>query len=199
MPDETDAVIDRVSRTLREPVRLSPGFDARVMAAVRAAARPPAGRGALAWLVRPRTVRLSPLAALAIAAGLAGLAVLGGRRSVERTAPESEIGRAAPVPGAARLVARAPTLEPTRFVLHAPDADAVALVGQFNDWDPTGTPLAPTGDGGWTAVVSLAEGRYEYAFLVDGTRVVADPGARERAPSEFGVPNSVVLVGGGVP
>jgi hypothetical protein len=198
VPDETDAVIDRVSRTLRDPVRLSPGFDARVMAAVRAAARPPAGRGALAWLVRPRTVRLSPLAALALAAGLAGLAVLGGRQSVER-APGPGGDRGAPVPGAARLVARAPALEPTRFVLHAPDAGAVALVGQFNDWDPTGTPLAATGDGGWAAVVPLAAGRYEYAFLVDGARVVPDPRAPELAPSEFGVPNSVVVVGGGLP
>jgi hypothetical protein len=198
VPDETDAVIERVSRALRDPVRLSPGFDARVMAAVHAAARPPAGRGALAWLVRPRTVRLSPLAALALAAGVAGVAVLGGRRSVA-PAPAGPVAGAPAGAGATRLVARAPAVVLTRFALRAPGAAAVALVGQFNGWDPAGTPLAPTGDGGWEAVLPLPAGRYEYAFVVDGARVVADPAAPEAAPSEFGAPNSVVTVGGGVP
>jgi hypothetical protein len=62
-----DPLIARVADALRRPVPLRPDFDARVMAAVRRAPGAPAAR-AWAWLRESRTVALSPLGGLAMAA-----------------------------------------------------------------------------------------------------------------------------------
>lgn len=80
-----------------------------------------------------------------------------------------------------------------RFELAAPDAGRVALVGDFNDWDPTGTPLHETGDGHWVLDVPLPPGRYHYTFVVDGRQWVADP-SEPAALDDFGTPTSVVTV-----
>jgi hypothetical protein len=191
--DHDDEFIREVAEALRAPVRVSSGLNARVMAAVRDAAPRPRR---LAWLTRPRTVRLSPLAGLALAAGLAGVVVVGSRGLVHPAQLDTAREPEAPlVDGTVRLAA-AGRLEPVGFALAAPNARSVALVGEFNDWDPGSTPLARGADGRWQVVLPLAAGRYEYAFLVDGARTVADPTAPAAAAGDFGAPNSVVTVGG---
>jgi hypothetical protein len=82
-----------------------------------------------------------------------------------------------------------------QFVLVAPQAASVALVGDFNDWDPARAPMQ-TAHGVWATVVRLAPGRYRYAFLVNGVEWRADPGAPTAKDDEFGTPSSVVTVGG---
>ncbi|PYO89732.1 MAG: hypothetical protein DMD66_04575 [Gemmatimonadetes bacterium] len=82
-----------------------------------------------------------------------------------------------------------------QFVLVAPQANSVSLVGDFNDWDPKRSPMR-TANGIWAAVVQLAPGRYRYAFLVNGVEWRADPGAPAARDDEFGTPSSVVTVGG---
>ena len=195
MHDTEDAFIRRVSDELRAPVRVDPGFDARVMAAVRA--EHAAERGSptrLGWLVRPRTVRISPLAGLALAAALAGIAVLGthvpwGTGDRPLAAPEL-----AP-PGNGRLVSDQ-AVRTVSFHLNAPGAASVSLIGEFNDWDPGATPLEQVGSGSWEARVPLRPGVYEYAFLVNGDSVIADPHRPQRGATDFGTPNSVITVGG---
>ena len=83
-----------------------------------------------------------------------------------------------------------------QFVLIAPQAASVALVGDFNDWDPARAPMHAARDGVWATVIPLAPGRYRYAFLVDGVEWRADPGAPAARDDEFGTPSSVVTVGG---
>ena len=85
-----------------------------------------------------------------------------------------------------------------RFVIAAPGAMRVSVVGDFNDWDADATPLAPAASGGgvWTVEVPLAPGRHEYAFVVDGTDWRPDPAAPSTAAGEYGVSNSVVTVAG---
>ena len=78
------------------------------------------------------------------------------------------------------------------FMLVAPQASSVSVVGDFNDWKPT--PLVKNGAGAWEARVRLAPGQYNYAFVVDGSRWVADPAAPKNAVDDFGSPNSVVTV-----
>ena len=75
-PDER-AFLERITPALRAPETLKSGFDDRAMEAVRAEApiRYPGPRAP--WWRRPRTVRLSPLAGLGLAAGFAGLVALG--------------------------------------------------------------------------------------------------------------------------
>jgi len=83
-----------------------------------------------------------------------------------------------------------------QFVLVAPQAASVSLVGDFNDWDPSRAPMHAARGGVWATVVSLAPGRYRYAFLVDGVEWRADPSAPPVRDEEFGSPSSVVTVGG---
>ena len=82
-----------------------------------------------------------------------------------------------------------------QFVFVAPQAASVALVGDFNDWDPARSPMQ-TAHGVWATVVQLAPGRYRYAFLVNGVEWLADPSAPAAKDDEFGTPSSVVTVGG---
>ena len=82
-----------------------------------------------------------------------------------------------------------------QFVLVAPQAASVTLVGDFNDWDPARSPMQ-TAHGVWATVVRLAPGRYRYAFLVNGVEWRADPSAPAAKDDEFGTPSSVVTVGG---
>jgi 1,4-alpha-glucan branching enzyme len=104
---------------------------------------------------------------------------------------------AAPSAGAASSAA--PPARGTRivhFVLVAPKATSVSVVGSFNDWDPTATPLHRTAAGGsWVVAVPLQAGRHQYAFIVDGVHWTADPVAAPAVEDDFGVPNSVVTVG----
>lgn len=160
------------------------GARRRLMDRVRAEAErgtsPSSGSGlrsAWAWWVRPRTLRVRmATVALASAAVVAGLWIA------------RDAGHPAPVVDAGDGV---------QFVHLAPDARAVSLVGDFNDWEPGATPLRRSGPNGvWTAVVTLAPGRHAYAFLVDDVWM-ADPIA-PRAPDDgFGTPSSVVVVAGG--
>jgi 1,4-alpha-glucan branching enzyme len=48
-------------------------------------------------------------------------------------------------------------------------ADRVYLVADFNDWNPSATPLRQQRDGIWRTAVDLpAERRYEFRYLIDG-------------------------------
>jgi hypothetical protein len=94
---------------------------------------------------------------------------------------------------------RSTTHQATRtvqFVLSAPRASRVTLVGDFNEWDVDATPMhMRRGTGLWTVSVPLPTGRHVYAFVVDGDEWVADPSAPRVAVDAFGAPNSVVIVG----
>lgn len=85
---------------------------------------------------------------------------------------------------------------PVRFAVEAPGAVHVSIVGDFNGWNPAGLPMHRLSDGRtWEVEVGLTPGRYTYAFVVDG-RLARDSSAAESGTDDFGVPNSVVLVGG---
>ena len=83
-----------------------------------------------------------------------------------------------------------------QFVLLAPQAASVALVGDFNDWDPARSPMRAAHSGLWATIVPLAPGRYHYAFLVNGVEWRRDPAAPLALDDDFGSPSSVVTVGG---
>ena len=184
-----DPLIERVADALRRPAPLHPDFDARVMAAVRRAPPAPAAR-AWAGLREPRTVALSPLAGLALAAGVVGV-ILVGAFGVAGLRGGAGGGVAAPQ-FSAGMGGRAVVT----FVLLAPQARTVSLAGDFDGWDATRLPLRREGSGLWTVEVPLRPGRYQYAFVVDGRRFVADPAAPRAVGDDFGQPTSVVTVAG---
>lgn len=192
---ERDDIITRVAETLKEPVTLSGDLNERIMAAVRAEPAPtrrpqPKGGGVVRWLRRP-AIQLSPLGGLAAAAIVAAVGVGVGRLLAPVSAGPAT---SAPMSPATAGAATATTIE---FVLVAPTAQTVSLVGDFNDWDVAATPLRPVpGDGVWSVTVPLAPGRYRYSFLVDGTTWLQDPNGAPALEDEFGRPNSVVTIGG---
>jgi hypothetical protein len=86
------------------------------------------------------------------------------------------------------------SLVTVRFMLVAPSAQRVSLVGDFNRWSPSAAPMRRSRDGqSWILEVGLRPGRHAYAFVVDDD-VVADPAAPSAVGEDFGVPSSVVLV-----
>jgi len=66
------------------------------------------------------------------------------------------------------------TLKPTNFMIVAPQAQSVSLVGDFNNWNPAAHPMKQMPDKAWFLTVELKHGHHRYAFLVDGT-LTLDP------------------------
>ena len=193
--DNQDLMIARIARELKKPERIDPSFDARVMAEIRADRAP--RLTPWQWLVRPRSVRISPLGGLGFAGALAAslmLAVsLAGNSSSSGTSPDTT---AVPTVAQVTPVAAQPPVQTIQFVLRAPRASSVALVGDFNDWDTARDQMQKSAGGMWTITIPLTAGRYTYTFIVDGKRWVADPYAPPAPADELGQPSSVVTVGG---
>jgi hypothetical protein len=190
---EFDPALEHVVAVARRPVALDPAARQRLLVAIRAEARP--SRDAARWsrLTEARSLRLSPVAGAALAAGLVGVGVLLGLdlrtpRVVDADPPRAETGGLPPVRD---------IRDGVKFVLVAPQAARVSLVGDFNHWDPAATPMERTPTGGtWSVVIPLTAGRHEYAFVVDGKQWLPDPSAPLAPVDGLGVPNSVVLVRG---
>ncbi|HEX6534233.1 MAG TPA: isoamylase early set domain-containing protein [Gemmatimonadaceae bacterium] len=207
MDDERDPLIDEIAASLKAPVRVSPELDARVLARIRRPRPGPLAR-AWRWLAEPRAIAVSPLAAGGALAAALLLAALGIRR--ERAArpgrgaaPVADASPTAAARGAgdARLAGARREMgagaRVVHFVLIAPGASSVAIVGDFNDWSTTATPMHRASEGGaWSVSIPLRPGRYAYSFIVNGRQWMPDPLAPPAPHDDFGKPNSVVTVGG---
>lgn len=79
------------------------------------------------------------------------------------------------------------------FEYYAPSARAVFLAGTFNNWNQEGCLLKKDRNGGWMTTLTLAPGRYEYLYFVDGIWE-CDPQSRECVPNPFGSWNCVINV-----
>jgi hypothetical protein len=186
-----DAFAERIAKPLRVAERAGETFEARVMSAVRSAAsdRELGHISARAWWLRPRTVHVTPLGALALAAAFSAI-LLGSASMVKRithSAPSS----------AAQVVSR-DTVHVVRFVLVDSNARQVSIVGAFNGWQKNATMLHPTGKTGvWSASIPLDAGRHEYAFIVsdaNGEHWIADP-LSEPVYDDYGTESSAIFVG----
>jgi 1,4-alpha-glucan branching enzyme len=85
------------------------------------------------------------------------------------------------------------TLRTVNFICNAPQAQAVSLVGDFNEWNPTAQPMKQTPDKAWMTSVSLKHGHHRYAFLVDG-QLTLDPRAQGITRNDKGERVSLVPV-----
>lgn len=204
--DET-AGLEPALAVLRRAPPVPPGAVDRVMAAAVARGHRPGGAphrqarwSAPGWRIA---------AGLVLAAGL-GTAVWRGRARAEPS--EAVVASARELPPAAPSAEPAPThsadLYPAAataaapdapltagFVLHRPAARRVALVGDFNGWDPGATPMARSDEGTWTATVALAPGRHAYAYVVDGETWVTDPRVPTTRDLDYGRDHSIMVVG----
>ncbi|MGI8430911.1 MAG: hypothetical protein ACR2MW_01280 [Chthoniobacterales bacterium] len=97
--------------------------------------------------------------------------------------------------GAAFLLAtaRLGTAAAQEFHLVRPEAQSVAVVGEFNQWHSQ--PMAKKADGTWSLTIPIPPGTYGYKFLVNGTEWLLDPENSNRKTVD-GIENSAVEVGG---
>jgi hypothetical protein len=199
MTDELDKLDPNVREIVieaRRPVAMDPGARGRLLEALRAEPVPARRSFALAWLLEPRRFVLPPLASAAMAAGLIGVGILAGL-AVHR---DGRIAIEQPRAAVAGLPQLPDSVSPRaiKFVLIAPQAARVSVVGDFNGWNASANPMTaqPGADGTWTIFVPLQPGLHTYSFVVDGTHFVADPAAPIAPDDGYGHRSSVVLVGG---
>jgi len=195
LPTDSSAFAERVAGHLRRPERLDPSFDDRLMRRVEievpalyARNRPTTVR----WWKTERVIRLSPLGAVALAAGISMFVALSTLAVGSRAWKHGATPAAA---SAASATVRSDTVNLVRFVFVDSNARRVELVGDFNEWAKGTTQLKRSGAPGvWTVSVPLSPGRHEYAFIINGSRWVADPLA-VKSSDDFGTESSVIRVG----
>jgi hypothetical protein len=200
MTEMADAVIERIVMAARRPVEMAEDGRDRIMESIKGEPLPRREYPSWRRFVSPRPLVVSPLAGLALAAGLVGVGVVTGLllkpESETTLAVASAPASSTPQSAATRPVFAASAASVT-FVLVAPHAQNVTVVGDFNGWDPSATPMEKTPTGGtWRVSVPLTPGRHIYSFVVDGSTWVPDPAAPLAPDDGFGGSNSVVLVGG---
>lgn len=167
--------LELIVEELQQPARLDESFERRVMVRVRRLYAQRRRRGVRGWLGVASRVTHHPGWAAAVAAGVVAVVTLG----VMRTRPQ-----VSPVP-----------LAPVQFVLVAPTAHSVAVVGDFNDWGLNDTALVATNHQGvWSVTAPVPAGVHRYAFVVNGKEWVADPSAPRSAGDDFGLPSSALVV-----
>jgi len=136
-------------------------------------------RGVVAWIGAAANATRRPAWAAALAAGIVAVAAV----TMLRTKPAAT--------GSGPIA--------VQFVLVAPDAHSVAVVGDFNNWGLNDTALvAENHNGVWSVSAPVPAGVHRYAFLVNGKQWVADPTAPRAAGDDFGQPSSALVVEGTV-
>ena len=154
-----------------------PWIETRVMAEIDSLPEPGLFRRLGRWLLAPRPIRVSPLLVGATAAAVV-VAILLGRP----TGPTSVQG-----PPADMVVY-------VQFALEAPEAQSVAVGGDFDGWTGSHTLEDPDGDGIWTARIPVQPGVHTYMFLVDESTWITDPRAERYAEDGFGNRNAILAV-----
>lgn len=195
--DDFDPFIAEIARELRAPVSIDARFDERVMAALEPAVIPiTVHRSARPWYRRTFNFSVSQVAGLAAAAALVGVVTMqAAKPGAEEAATVAVQQDSAPALQPVADVTRDPSaLELQQFLLIAPNATSVSLVGDFSDWDASRFKMERVSDdGAWSITVPLPPGRYEYQFEVDGKLRITDP-TRPQTSSDFGSANSVITV-----
>ena len=168
--------LEMVVQELQQPVRLDASFERRVMVRVRRLYAQRRRRGLGSWLGVASRVTHHPGWAAALAAGIVAIVTAGVLRSRPPVSPSS-------------------VFEPVQFVLVAPAAQSVAVVGDFNDWGLNDSALVATNHQGvWSVTAPVPAGVHRYAFVVNGKEWVADPSAPRSAGDDFGLPSSALIV-----
>lgn len=180
MPDWGRTTLELIVQELQRPVRVDESFDRRVMVRVRRLYAERRPRGVAGWIGAAVNLTRRPAYATALAAGVVAVVTVGMLRSRPQTVADS-----GPIP--------------VQFVLVAPEARSVAVVGDFNDWGFGDTALvAENHNGVWSVSAPVPAGVHRYAFLVNGKQWVADPTAPRAADDDFGQPSSALVVEGTV-
>lgn len=75
------------------------------------------------------------------------------------------------------------------------EATKVALVGDFNHWDPKANPMKKLKEGDFSVAVNLPiDNEFQFKYFVDGTTWVNDDQADKYVSNHIDGDNSVVVV-----
>jgi len=75
------------------------------------------------------------------------------------------------------------------------EAENLALVGDFNGWDETATPMKKAKDGTFSVSVDMEIGfEQQFRYLADGQTWLNDEAADKYVISSLGSENSVVIL-----
>jgi hypothetical protein len=193
MLENRRGLFERIARALRQPVAVDSSFDERLMNAVRALPRHSRRSALWSRIMRPRTVTVTPLSWGLLAATLLLMATL----TLARAFGGSDAESPAAAPGG--LFARGErkaAAQPVQFVLVAPAARKVAVVGDFNGWDASHAAYQAhhRGGGVWSVTAAVPAGHHRYSFVVDDSVWMADPAAPRAIDNDYGLPNSAIVV-----
>lgn len=192
MNEARDELVDRATAALRRGHSPNPLLVSRILATVEG--RPRRWWRAVTWPSAPFS--LSATATLAAAGLLLGFLSRDATDPSGRDLPVAAQpgAQAIPLVPAARASGEAVPV-PVQFTLRDVRASQVTLVGDFNRWSQTATPLEPGAEPGtWSVTVPLSAGRHVYAFVVNGSEWMTDPRAQKAPDLDFGRANSVLIV-----
>lgn len=201
----TDASRDPLVHRAIEELRRLPPVDAaaiqRVVAAAAAARLTPSDdEPPVLAPYRVRSRRVWSMVGLAAAAALVGFVVRGAWKPIDRAAPDAVATTTANSQPTQVRVASANDREsmpvPQQFVFNYSGAHRVALVGDFNRWNPAAAPMNRSPDGNqWSVTVPIAPGRHTYGFMVDDSLFVLDPRVPKARDPDLGADGSITIVG----
>ena len=172
--DELDL---RLRRMLSAPVVAPAHAKEAIMRRVRHTAREDQRRR----MIPPsfgRTARHS-LIGVALAAGIGSVTTLSSLVPM-RSTPHGENVAMSEVIGDTVVGRLRDTLRLVRLIFDDSAARHVAVVGDFNGWQPSETPMRQDpASGRWETRLALADGAHRYAIVVDNTRWVGDSISRQ--------------------
>ncbi len=121
------------------------------------------------------------------------------RKSVPSQSRKKAPGAYAPGPGLKKEYLKSRNACKVVFRLPkqaAPGAGYIAVVGDFNEWNPEAHPMKKLKNGDFTATIELTPGKdYQFRYLIDGERWENDWQADAYVQNPFGAgDNSVVAL-----
>jgi hypothetical protein len=202
---ERDPERDPVLRRALDELRKLPAADVAAMrrvvsAAAAARVTPFDSEPGMLSPRRGRSIRMWMVVGIAAASAFVGFALRGLWTSRSHSA-STTVALAGPsnAPSMVRTAASteldpAPVQQP--FVFNNGRAHKVFVVGDFNRWDPTATPMTRSSDGElWSTVIPVVPGRHMYAFMVDDSLFTLDPNAPKTRDPDLGAEGSIIIVG----
>jgi len=83
--------------------------------------------------------------------------------------------------------------KPVNFFCIAPEAQEVAIIGDFNNWESGKHLMNRQIDGSWSAQIDLHHGHHRYQFVIDG-KPTLDPRANGVVRNEANERVSLIAV-----
>ena len=75
------------------------------------------------------------------------------------------------------------------------EAESVAVLGEFNEWQPEANQMTKRKDGTFSATLSLPVGSdYRFRYLLDGERWINDEQADDLVINQYGTQDGIITI-----